>query len=151
SYSKAPTGFRVDSARLYAAYLEEQTEFRERKSQARAEARALRNHRIEQAKRKAKLQRAAVKLMGKGLSVRIAYMTIRANLRAEIDRAVQAYHRERQALQQCYPLRSWMDWLKVRSRDRQAQAVLQSQARFRARTPQPQRSQARDVSQGWSR
>ncbi len=32
SYSKAPTGFRVDSARLYAAYLEEQTAFRERKA-----------------------------------------------------------------------------------------------------------------------
>lgn len=151
SYSRAPVGFRVDSARLYAAYLEEQTKFRERKTQARAEARALRNHRIEQAKRKAKLQRAAVKLMGKGLSARIAYMTIRANLRSEIDRAVQAYHRERQALQQRYPLRSWRDWLKVRSRDRQAQAVLQSQERFRAHSVQPQRSQARDVSQGWSR
>lgn len=151
SYSRAPTGFRVDSARLYAAYLEEQTEFRERKTLARAEARVLRNHRIEQAKRKAKLQRAAVKLMGKGLSARIAYMTIRANLRTEIDRAVRAYHRERQVLQQRYPLRSWMDWLKARSRDRQAQAVLQSQVRFRARSTQPRRSQTRDVSQGWSR
>jgi len=147
SYARTPSGFRIDTSKLYAEYLAEQTDFRIRKTQERAEAKQLRIQRIEQAKRKAKLQRAAVKLMGRGLAARIAYMTIRATLKAEIDRAAQAYTNERKAIQQRYPLRSWMDWLKVRSRDRQAQAALKSCERVHARTPVRSRAPERGANQ----
>lgn len=152
SYARAPAGFRIDTSKLYADYLAEQTDFRVRKTQERAEAKQLKNQRIEKAKRKAKLQRAAVKLVGRGLAARIAYMTIRATLKAEIDRAAQAYAKERDAIQQRYPLRSWMDWLKVRSRDRQAQAALKSCERVHARTPVRSRAPERRANQQeWSR
>jgi len=152
SYSRAPAVFRIDTSRLYADYLAERADFQARKTQERTSARGARNERIEQAKRKAKLQRAAVKLVGGGLAARIAYMTIRATLKAEIGRATQAYAKERVAIQQRYPLRSWMDWLKVRSRDRQAQAALKSCERARVRAPVRSRAQERGASQQeWSR
>ena len=147
SYARAPAGFRIDTSKLYADYLAERADFRARKTQERAEAKQLRNQRIEQAKRKAKLQRAAVKLVGGGLAARIAYMTIRATLNTEIDRAVQTYTKEIKAIQQRYPLRSWMDWLKVRSRDRQAQAALKSCERVRVRTPVRSRASERGANQ----
>ena len=147
SYARAPASFRIDTSKLYADYLAERADFRARKTQERASARDVRNERIEQAKGKAKLQRAAVKLMGRGLAARISYMTIRATLKAEIDRAVQAHAKEREAIQQRYPLRSWMDWLKVRSRDRQAQAALKSCERVRARTPVRSRAPQRGANQ----
>jgi hypothetical protein len=146
SYARAPSGFRVDTSKLYADYRAEQTDYRVRKAQERSEAKHLRNQRIEQAKRKAKLQRAAVKLMSRGLAARISYMTIRASLKADIDRAVQTYANERKSIQQRYPLRSWMDWLKVPSRDRQAQAALQSCGQVRAKTPTRSRAQERGAA-----
>jgi hypothetical protein len=131
-YRRVPTESRGDSSKLYAAYLAEQTNNRTLKAQARADARQLRDQRIEQAKRKAKLQRAAVKLVGKGLAAKLAYMTIRATLRMDIELAVRSYADERKEIQQRYPLRSWMDWLKARSRERQTKTALQSRGQVRS-------------------
>ena len=79
-------------------------------------------------------------------------MTIRATLKTEIDRAVQTYTKEIKAIQQRYPLRSWMDWLKVRSRDRQAQAALKSWERVHVRMPARSLMQERGANQQeWSR
>jgi hypothetical protein len=79
-------------------------------------------------------------------------MTIRATLKAEIDRAAQAYAKERDAIQQRYPLRSWMDWLKVRSRYAQAQAALKSCERVHVRTLVSTRALEHRVNQQeWSR
>jgi hypothetical protein len=146
SYSRVLVGHRIDTSKLYADYLLERTDFQARKKQERMTAKHLRNQRIEQAKRKAKLQRAAVKLVGGGLAARIAYMTIRSTLKVEIDRAVQTYTNERKAIQQRFYLQSWMGWLKVRSRDRQAQAALRSCERARVRIPDRSRALERGMN-----
>jgi hypothetical protein len=133
SYQRAPAGFKVDTTALYAAYQAEQANARSLKARGRAEAAAVKNRRIEEAKRKAKLKRAAVKLVGNGLAAKIAYATIRVTLKAEINRAVQDYANERKTIQARHPLQTWQDWLKARTHDRTAQAAFRSSGRVSAR------------------
>lgn len=152
SYQRAPAGFRVDTTALYAAYQAERASARALKAQERTEARAAKHRRVETAQRKAKLERAAVRLMGSGLAAKIAYGTIRATLRAEIKRAAKDYADERKAIQARYPLRSWVDWLKARPHDQTAQAALRSSGRRPPRTtahtraPQERGGETQEIS-----
>ncbi|MGY6215737.1 TraI/MobA(P) family conjugative relaxase [Methylolobus aquaticus] len=141
SYRRQTLQERTQQTALYATYLAERSAARVRKNEARRVAKALRERRIAEARRQAKLRRAAVKLLGRGLAATIAYQTIRSQLHREIQQAKTAYTQARKQLQAEQPLHSWKQWQKLESRRRAAPTKVQrpglERSADRMRTPSP--------------
>ncbi len=116
SYLRQTSPERTQQTALYATYLAERNSARVRKTELRRAAKALRERRIAEARRHAKLQRAAVKLLGRGLAATVAYQTIRSQLHREIQQAKAAYTEARKQIQAEHPLHSWKQWQKRQTR-----------------------------------
>ncbi len=125
TYRRRTPQDRVQQAAQYAAYLAERNATRVRKTDARRAAKALRERRIADARRQARLQRAAVKLLGRGLAATVAYQTIRSQLHREIHLAKTDYTDARKQLQAEHPLRSWKEWKNLDARRRGALTTVQ--------------------------
>ncbi|HGF5205996.1 TPA: TraI/MobA(P) family conjugative relaxase [Vibrio parahaemolyticus] len=112
-YKKRPTRFKVNTTELYARYQEEQKQLTAAKKIEWINAKGRKDSRIEAAKRKNRLRRAAIKLMGEGrLNKKILYSQAHKALKADIQAINQAAKLERQGLHEKYKRRAWADWLK---------------------------------------
>lgn len=125
SYRRQTLPERTQQTARYAAYLAERNAARLRKTELRRVAKALRERRIAEARRHAKLQRAAVKLLGRGLAATMAYQTIRSQLHRDIQQAKIAYTEARKEIQAEQPLHFWRQWQKPQTRRRAAVASAQ--------------------------
>jgi len=160
SYRRQTSQERTQQTALYAAYLAERNAIRVHKTELRRATKALRERRIAEARRQAKLRRAAVKLLGRGLAATIANQTIRSQLHREIQLAKSAYTKARKEIQAEHPLHSWKQWQKLKSRRRAALTTVQQPglersvdrtmtpsqgaASLNSRQPPPSRDAARD-------
>ena len=160
SYRRRTPQEQTQQTALYAAYLAEQNAARLRKTELRRVAKTLRERRIAEARRQARLRRAAVKLLGRGLAATVAYQTIRSQLHREIQRAKTAYTEARKQLQAEHPLHSWQQWQTLQARRRAALNTMQrpglvrrldrtrtplpGAASLNSRKPAPSRDSARD-------
>jgi len=148
SYRRQNSQERTQQSVLYSAYLAERNAARLRKTELRRAAKTLRERRIAEARRQAKLRRAAVKLLGRGLAATVAYQTIRSQLHREIQQAKTDYTQARKQLQAEHPLHAWKQWQKLQTR-RAALASAQRPGLDRTRTPvsrvrEPMRDAVRD-------
>ena len=137
SYRRRTPQEQTQQTALYAAYLAERNAARVRKTEARRVAKVLRERRIAEARRQAKLRRAAVKLLGRRLAATVAYQTIRSQLHREIQEAKTAYTEARKQLQVEHPLYSWKHWQKLQARRRSVIATAQRPSLDRTSTPPP--------------
>jgi len=141
SYRRRTPQEQTQQTALYAAYLAERNAARVRKTEARRAAKVLRERRIAEARRQARLRRAAVKLLGRGLAATVAYQTIRSQLHREIQQAKTAYTEARKQIQAEHPLHSWKQWQKLQARRRSVIATAQrpvlDRGLDRTRTPPP--------------
>lgn len=112
-YEKRPTRFKVNTTELYARYQEEQKQLTAARKVEWFNAKGRKDSRIEAAKRKNRLRRAAIKLMGEGrLNKKILYSQAHKSFKADIQAINKANKLERQALYEKYKRRAWADWLK---------------------------------------
>ena len=126
SYPRTPAGLRPEMAALFSRYQAEQARFRALKAERRAAAKRDKDKRVAAAKRRAKLERAAVKLLSRGLSARLAYLVIHTRLRAELVQASKDYAQDRKSLQERYPLSAWRDWLSSQRNDHAVEAAMRN-------------------------
>lgn len=126
-YVPKPVRLRVDTAELYAEYKED------RNVQGRGlewkSAKAKKNRRIEDAKRSARLKRAAIKLSSGRISKKLLYGMVSKKLKAEISKISREYREERQEIYQKYRRRTWNDWLQVKARQGNVTALEALRAR----------------------
>lgn len=115
-YEKRPTKFKVNTTELYAKYQEEQKQLTAARKIEWINAKGRKDSRIEAAKRKNRLRRAAIKLMGESrLNKKILYSQAHKALKADIQAINKANKLECQALYEKYKHRAWADWLKQES------------------------------------
>ena len=111
-YKKRPTKFKTDTKQLYEKYQEEQSKFLERRKAQWEILKNEKNIKIDIAKKKNKLRRATIKLMGGNpLLKKILYSQASKSLKNEIESIQQQYKEQRTNLYATKKL-TWADWLK---------------------------------------
>ncbi|QEM82701.1 TraI/MobA(P) family conjugative relaxase [Halomonas binhaiensis] len=111
-YRKDPVRLRVNTTELYARFKSEQQSAAANKTAALDKARRQKDRRIENAKKKGKARRAAIKLTSGRLTKKVLYAQASSALKADIDAIQKQYREERQAIHEDHGRRSWADWLK---------------------------------------
>ncbi|MGO9529611.1 MAG: TraI/MobA(P) family conjugative relaxase [Syntrophobacteraceae bacterium] len=115
-YAPKPLASRVDTTELYAEYkAERESDVQGRGLEFQA-AKATKNRRIEDAKRSARLKRAAIKLTSGRVSKKLLYGLASKKLKAEITKINREYLAERKAIYLKYRRRTWNDWLQIKAR-----------------------------------
>lgn len=88
-------------------------------------AREQRNRAIESAKRKARLKRSAIKMLGSGrLTKKLLYAQIHQKLLAELTTTKERYQRERDAISERYRPCVWQEWLQQQAKTGDKEALL---------------------------
>ncbi|MEQ5858404.1 relaxase/mobilization nuclease domain-containing protein [Halomonas sp. EF61] len=111
-YRKDPVRMRVNTTELYARFKSEQQSAAVNKTAALEKARRQKDRRIENAKKKGKARRAAIKLTSGRLTKKVLYAQASSALKADIDAIQKQYREERQKIHEAHGRRSWADWLK---------------------------------------
>ncbi len=115
-YEKRPMRSRVDTTLLYARYRSEQTDAQSQRTLAWAKARELKDRLLKAAKRRGRLKRAAIKLVGAArLEKKAMYALASRSLVNDIARINELYFRERQAIYDKHRRRAWADWLRAQA------------------------------------
>jgi len=112
-YQKDPICLPVSTSELYARYKAEQQTAAETKKQALAQARHRKEGLIEEAKRSARLRRAAIKLLGGNrIRKKLLYAQAHKALSDTIQRIQKQYQEERKASYAAHVRCTWADWLR---------------------------------------
>lgn len=128
-YDKTPMPSRINTVELHARYKEVQRAESASRTTDWARAAVRQKRLIEDAKRRGRLKRAAIKLMnGAALVKKILYASTSATLRDEIASINKEYFKERQAVFEKYRRRTWADWLRAQAvaGDQEALAALRA-------------------------
>ena len=128
-YEKRPMRSRVDTTLLYARYRAEQTDVQSQRALAWGKVRERKDRLIKAAKRRGRLKRAAIKLVGAArLEKKAMYALTSRSLVNDIARINELYFRERQAIYDKHRRRAWADWLRAQAvaGDEEALAALRA-------------------------
>ena len=115
-YVAKPMISRVDTSELYAEYKAERASDMQGRGLEFQSAKATKNRRIEDAKRSARLKRAAIKLTSGRIAKKLLYGLVSKKFKAEITKINREYLAERQAIYLKYRRRTWNDWLQIKAR-----------------------------------
>ncbi|MDB5533413.1 MAG: hypothetical protein JWO28_1728, partial [Hyphomicrobiales bacterium] len=128
-YDKTPMPSRINTVELHARYKEVQRAESASRTTDWARAAVRQKRLIEDAKRRGRLKRAAIKLTtGASIVKKILYAATSATLRDEIASINKEYLKERQAVFEKYRRRTWADWLRAQAvaGDQEALAALRA-------------------------
>lgn len=128
-YQKKPLRLRIDTTELYARYKDEQKGLTSARAGALAQAKRQKERAIEDAKGKASVKRAAIKLLGGRLAKRLLYAQVSASLGADLDAIRKHYEQERARHYQDFQRQPWADWLKQQATQGSAEALAALRAR----------------------
>uniref|UniRef100_UPI003006623F TraI/MobA(P) family conjugative relaxase n=1 Tax=Shewanella algae TaxID=38313 RepID=UPI003006623F len=128
-YRKDPVRLRVNTTELYARFKSEQQSAAANKTAALDKARRQKDRRIENAKKKGKARRAAIKLTSGRLTKKVLYAQASSALKADIDAIQKQYREERQAIHEAHGRRTWADWLKREALQGDTEALAALRAR----------------------
>lgn len=129
-YQKKPVRSRIDTTELYARYKGEQRNLTVARTDALAAAKRRKDRAVADAKQKAAIKRAAIKLAGGGrVSKKLLYSQTSATLRAELDGIHKDYAKERDRLYERHQRRQWADWLKQEATKGNSEALAALRAR----------------------
>lgn len=126
-YEKRPIATRIDTSALYGRYKQEDSAARVVRSEALNEARARRDVEIAGAKRRANLERAAIKLTWQGK--RVTYAVSSHQLKRSIDNARARFQRDRDAIGRAAKPQTWADWLQTQAQQGDPAALAALRAR----------------------
>jgi hypothetical protein len=131
SYEARPVRSRIDTTLLFARYKTEQQGMGANRTREWQFAREHKNRRIEEAKRSAKLKRAATKLMGNSRAEKkLLYALTSTVLRNKIKNINAQYRQDKETLFKKYQPQQWADWLRRQASagDTEALAALRARA-----------------------
>jgi Fe-S cluster biosynthesis and repair protein YggX len=129
-YQARPLPSPQDTVALYARYRDDQQAMTSRRAAEWANARHTKNRLVEAAKRRGRLKRAAIKLMGSGkLANKALYALTSRTLRKEIEQINKQYLEERQTIYDNCRRRAWNDWLRHQAKDGDGEALSALRAR----------------------
>ncbi|MBA2709018.1 MAG: relaxase/mobilization nuclease domain-containing protein [Tatlockia sp.] len=112
-YSLKPVQMKSDTTNLYKRYQTGQSTFQFNCTAELSRARLKKNQAMEAAKRKGRLKRAAIVLLGGGpLNKKLLYSLTSKTLKAELKQVTLNYFKEREAIYFKYQRTTWADWLK---------------------------------------
>jgi len=129
NYEARPVRSRIDTTLLFAQYKTEQQGMGTMRTKEWALAREHKNRLIEDAKRSAKLKRAATKLMGQSRDEKkLLYAMTSKAMGNQIDHIKTQYRQERANIFKKYQPQQWADWLRRRATagDQEALAALRA-------------------------
>ena len=106
----------MDTSELYALYKAERHGEMQGRGGEFQSAKEKKNRRIEDAKRSARLKRAAIKLASGRISKTLLYGLVGKKLESKITKINQEYLAERSQIYQKYRRRTWNDWLQIKAR-----------------------------------
>lgn len=121
---------KVSTVELYARYKAEQQNLGAARDDAITRARAERDRQIEAVKRSSCLKRAVIKLMrGPGVNKKLLYAIVRKSLQEGIQKANADYLKARDAAYTTHHRRAWADWLQVKAKQGDVEALAALRAR----------------------
>ncbi len=129
NYEARPVRSRIDTTLLFAQYKTEQQGMGAKRTKEWALAREHKIRLIEEAKRSAKLKRAATKLMGQSRDEKkLLYAMTSKAMRNQIEIINKQYRQERANIFKKYQPQQWADWLRRRATagDQEALAALRA-------------------------
>lgn len=123
-YEARPVRSRIDTTLLFARYKTEQQGIGANRTKEWKIAQDHKNRLIAEAKRSAKLKRAATKLMGKSREEKkLLYSMASRGLRNEIDNINEQYRRQREKIfLKCQP-QQWVEWLQLKANEGNKEAL----------------------------
>ncbi|AZR34859.1 TraI/MobA(P) family conjugative relaxase [Xanthomonas vasicola] len=121
---------KASTVELYARYKTDQQNLGAARNDAIARARAERDRQIEAVKRSGRLKRAAIKLMrGPGVNKKLLYAIASKSLQDGVQKASTDYLKARDAAYATHHRRAWADWLQVKAKQGDAEALAALRAR----------------------
>ncbi|GAB2881050.1 hypothetical protein GCM10027277_57670 [Pseudoduganella ginsengisoli] len=135
-YEPRPVKTRYDTSTLFARYMEQQDGFYADKKHGMQAASAERLKALEDAKRGAKLKRAAIKLLGESAPVKRAlYAMTHKKLLADIKKIRADHQRIKADIANRTRRQSWNDWLQAQAKAGDQEALAALRARDAKREP----------------
>jgi hypothetical protein len=130
SYEARPVRSRIDTTLLFTRYKTEQQGMGANRTKEWKITRDHKNRLIEEAKRSAKLKRAATKLMGNSRAEKkLLYSLTSTALRKEIKNINEQYRQDKETLFKKYPPQQWADWLRRKATEGDTEALAALRAR----------------------
>jgi hypothetical protein len=130
SYEARPVRSRIDTTLLFARYKTEQQGMGENRTKEWKITRDHRNRLIEEAKRSAKLKRAATKLMGNSRAEKkLLYSLTSTALRNKVKNINEQYRQDKETLFKKYQPQQWADWLRRKATEGDTEALAALRAR----------------------
>ena len=130
SYEARPVRSRVDTTLLFTRYKTEQQGMGANRTREWKIARDHKNRLIEEAKRSAKLKRAATKLMGNSREEKkLLYSLTSTALRNKIKNINEQYRQDKETLFKKYQPQQWADWLRRKATEGDTEALAALRAR----------------------
>nr|WP_322075505.1 TraI/MobA(P) family conjugative relaxase [Burkholderia cenocepacia] len=128
---------KINTVELHARYKAEQSRLGPAIQDALAQARGKKERAIEAAKRSNALKRSAIKLMkGPGVNKKLLYALASRSLRADMEKIHAEHQRDRNAVYAAHRRYAWADWLQVKAKQGDQEAL----AALRAREARQRRS-----------
>lgn len=123
-YTHRPVRLKVNTTELYARYQAEQKRAEASKSQALEQARRDKERQVENAKRKGRGCRAAIKLTGSNkLTKKLLYKQASGALKSDLERIHKRHQEQRQTIYQSNKRQAWADWLKSQALQGDSEAL----------------------------
>ncbi|MEX3581616.1 MAG: TraI/MobA(P) family conjugative relaxase [Burkholderia sp.] len=115
---------KVNTVELHAKYKAEQQNLGAARNEAIAQARRKKERLIEGAKRSGRLKRTVIKLMsGAGVNKKLLYALASKSLRADVEKINADYLKDRDAAYAAHSRRAWADWLQIKAKQGDAEAL----------------------------
>jgi len=128
TYGKRPL-HTADTSYLYARYQQERAAGADHRAEQWKLLRESRVRQVEDAKKRAKAKRAAIKLVGRGIEKRVLYALVSKQLRKDLEQIQGQYAEKRKALLKGSGGLAWADWLKARAQEGSHEALSALRAR----------------------
>ncbi len=129
-YEARPVRSRIDTTLLFTRYKTEQQGIGANRTREWKITRDHKNRLIEEAKRSAKLKRAATQLMGNSRAEKkLLYALTSTALRNKLKNINEQYRQDKETLFKKYPPQQWVDWLRRRATEGDTEALAALRAR----------------------
>ena len=131
TYKKQPIFTRrINTTELFAEYLREQKNLDQSRKKILGELRVKKDAQMKQARQKAKIKRAGIKLLrGPGVNKKLLYSLASSALQSEISKIKFGYKDDRNKTVQAYSRKTWADWLQAKATAGRLDALQALQAR----------------------
>ncbi|WP_295396925.1 TraI/MobA(P) family conjugative relaxase [uncultured Thiodictyon sp.] len=124
AYQPKPVRARANTAELYARYQEDQQTSTTGRAAAMERMRKDKQQAIEDAKRVARLKRAAIKASREAGSIKkILYSAAHQTLRKDLGNIAEQFAQERERIAAAHQRRAWADWLQAQALQGDAEAL----------------------------